>query len=309
MFKAFNIIPANLKLFDEGAAASAGAAAPAGDGTMTGNAVGGQQQTGKGEGPAKVVYGKQETTSTEPSPNTQGQETSVQLTPEERQAQYQKFKTDFKDLYDAEVQGHIKNRLGKYKGLEAQYAQVTPLVDMLHEIYQTKDIPTLMEKIQENSLERLADEAGMTVEQYKEVMKLRMENKRLAAEKMSQEEEQRINQRVKAWYDEAEQVKQEYPDFDLQEWAQNDHFMRLLKAGVSVKAAYEVVNIDNIKAVTARAAETNVAKNIQARGNRPSENGTTKTPGVIIKNDVSKLTRQDRAEIARRVAMGEEIRF
>lgn len=140
-------------------------------------------------------------------------------------------------------------------------------------------------------------------------MKLRMENKKLQAERSTQDEEQKINQRVKGWYDEAETVKKNYPDFDLRTWAQDDNFMKLLKSGVGVKAAYEVCNIENIKATTAKAAETNITKNIQAKGSRPSENGTNKTPGVIIKNDVSKLSKQDRAEIARRAAMGEEIKF
>ena len=42
---------------------------------------------------------------------------------------------------------------------------------------------------------------------------------------------------------------------------------------------------------------------------RPQENGTLQSGGMIVKNDVSKLTREDRAEIARRAMRGEKIQF
>ena len=55
--------------------------------------------------------------------------------------------------------------------------------------------------------------------------------------------------------------------------------------------------------------EKQVVDGIRAKGARPAEVGMTSSSGFIIKDDASKLTRQDRAEIARRATMGEKIRF
>ena len=77
--------------------------------------------------------------------------------------------------------------------------------------------------------------------------------------------------------------------------------------------AYKVIHMDSIMQgnaqVVAQQTSKATADNIRARGNRPKENAGSATPGVTYKSDVSKLTRKDRAEIARRVARGENISF
>lgn len=289
-------------LFDgEGAGASATAPTP-GQGTSTVSAANGQQQQ-----PSVVVYGKQETNTA--GANTQAQPEGNTITPEEKQAAYAKFKAEYKDLYDTDVQGHIKQRLGKYKQYEAQVAQVNPLLDVLSEIYGTNDISDLINKVQGESLQAAAEEAGMTVEQYKKVLNLKLENKRLAQKDQSEQEARILNEKIKGWYDEADKVKEQYPDFDLKQWSGNDDFVKLLEAGISVKSAYEVCNIDGIKAQTAKQAETNTVNNIKSRNQRPFEAALNQTPGVIVKNDPSSLTKADREEIAKRAARGEKIVF
>ncbi len=87
----------------------------------------------------------------------------------------------------------------------------------------------------------------------------------------------------------------------------------MLRAGVDVKTAYEVIHMDDIKTTVAQAAgkqaETNVTNNIRAKGQRPAEAGAASPAGIIVKNDVHALTPSDRKEIARRVARGEKISF
>lgn len=115
------------------------------------------------------------------------------------------------------------------------------------------------------------------------------------------------------WYAEGEQLKADYPDFDLGTEARNPQFLSMLKSGVPVKLAYEVLHMDGIKAVVAQAAaqrtEKQVVDGIRAKGARPPENGTAAQSGFTVKDDVSKLTKKDRAEIARRAARGERITF
>ena len=104
----------------------------------------------------------------------------------------------------------------------------------------------------------------------------------------------------------------DYPEFDLRrEVAENPRFIAMLRAGVPVRDAYEVSHLGDIQARNAAKAaaemEKRVMDNVRAKGMRPNENGTTSQPGVIVKNDPSKFTKADRAEIARRVRRGERI--
>ena len=112
---------------------------------------------------------------------------------------------------------------------------------------------------------------------------------------------------------EAQQVKTLYPAFDFQAETGNRDFIGLLRAGLPVQKAYELVHMEEIKAEAAKAAAKTageqMAARIQARNARPAENGTSAQSAVIVKNDVHNLSRAERAEIARRVQRGEQIRF
>ena len=89
----------------------------------------------------------------------------------------------------------------------------------------------------------------------------------------------------------------------------NPDFLALLQRGVSVEQAYKVLHMDDFLSKATAQAEKTVTDNIRARGARPQENGAAPKSAVVVKDDVSKLTPADRAEIARRAAMGETITF
>jgi hypothetical protein len=59
----------------------------------------------------------------------------------------------------------------------------------------------------------------------------------------------------------------------------------------------------------AQQIEQKVANKIKAGGARPSENGMSSQSAAVVKSDVSQLSKEDRAEIIRRVQRGERIRF
>ena len=77
--------------------------------------------------------------------------------------------------------------------------------------------------------------------------------------------------------------------------------------------AYEVCHLDDIKAgvaaTQAQATEKQIVSSIRAKGARPQENGTAAQSAFVVKDDVSRLTKAERAEIARRAARGEIIEF
>ena len=60
---------------------------------------------------------------------------------------------------------------------------------------------------------------------------------------------------------------------------------------------------------TAHTVQQKTVEDIKARGLRPTENGMTPHSSAILKTNVQDLTKEDMAEINRRVARGEKIAF
>ena len=108
-------------------------------------------------------------------------------------------------------------------------------------------------------------------------------------------------------------MKADYPGFDLGRESQDPQFLSMLRSGVPVKLAYEVMHMDEIKSTvaqtTAQQTEKQVVEGIRAKGARPAENGTSSQSGFVVKDDPAKWTKKDRAEIVRRVQRGEQIKL
>ena len=105
----------------------------------------------------------------------------------------------------------------------------------------------------------------------------------------------------------AEETKKIYPDFDFEKQLENREFRRLLSAGVSVKNAYEVVNMENILENNSKNAEKSVVNSIRSKGSRPVENGASAGGGILMAGNASALTKKEREELAKRAARGEQI--
>lgn len=124
---------------------------------------------------------------------------------------------------------------------------------------------------------------------------------------------QLLDQRSRAWQQDAVKVKALYPAFDMRQESLNPTFVNLLGSGVDLRTAYEVVHNHEILPAAmeyaARAVEAALAKKIAAGTYRPHENGMNVRSSAIVKGDVSKFSRQDMEAIARRVARGEKISF
>jgi len=173
------------------------------------------------------------------------------------------------------------------------------------------------EKVQKIISKRLREVKNMKEEQMMEnkerqtelIRRLVEENRML--KKLHEEELQKseARNRVQAWKTQAEETKSVYPEFDFREELSNPEFARLLRAGVDVRSAYEVANIDSILDRNTKNAERKVVDSIRSKGNRPVENGSESTPGILISGNVSKLDRKQRAELAKRAAKGEKISF
>lgn len=316
MRKLLNI---DLHLFDAGAstgASTTSSTVATGDAGQTGEQQTSQLANGKkGE---TIVYGKQpnqvDDTNTQANPSAQ----DTQQTQVDKKAQFESLiKGDFKDEFAARTQEIINNRFKDTKNLEKSLQSHDPIMQLLARRYgvDTNNVEAIQAAIMKDDalFEEEALANGMSTEQYKEFLKLKQENQRF---QNLFEEQQRQNQAMETyngWLQEAETLKAIYPDFDLNTEIANPSFLKLLEAGVDVKGAFNVVHMDDIVkgAVrqTATTVQQQVVNNIKSKASRPIENGSASQPGVIIKNDVTKLTARDRANIAERVRRGENIEF
>lgn len=316
--KIYHLFPMlNLQLFADGAG---GTGAGAGDGgTAEGQGVTGAaalpQTKGEKNNPlANVKYGIQPE---EKAPAAEVQKTTT--AEPDRNAQFKALiKGEYKDLYDAEVQNIVQNRLKGQKETVDKYNALTPTLELLAKKYGVKDasdIEALSKAIQEDDAyyEKEALDMGITVAQLKEIRKMERENAELKAKMQEAERQEQGKKLYAAWMQQAEEAKKVYPSFDLKTEMNNPKFLDLLRSNIDVRTAYEVMHKDEIipaaMQFTAKTVESKIAKKIASNGARPAENGMSSQSAAVVKSDVSQLTKEDRAEIIRRVQRGEKIRF
>ena len=296
----------HLHLFDGAAGGDGGAAGS--DGSFA---------SSEGSEPV-IVYGKQEDT-----PAAEGTESQVAADKEEAvQAPQDKAKTfkelikgEYKEEYQKLLESQLNNRMKRYSGIEEQLNQSNEVLGMLYSVYGVQDGDTegLARAIQydDNLISAQAEAAGLTPEQFRYQLHLQQQADLSKQQAEAAQQEAYIRQQMAQWEAEGEQFKNFFPDFDLATECENPEFLGLLQSGVSVKAAFNAIHADEIIegtiAQTAQSVKKSVAENIKVRGNRPAENGTVARPGVVVKNDPSKFTKQDREEIVRRVSRGEQI--
>lgn len=238
--------------------------------------------------------------------------------PEDRNAKFEELiKGEFKDLYDARVQDTIQKRLKGTKETVEQYEALKPTLEILSKKYgvDASDIKALSKAIEEDDsyFEEEAMEKGISVEQLKEIRRMERENLQLKAQMEEVNRKDSANRLYAQWMGQAEQTRAIYPSFNLEAEMQNPRFLDLLRSHVDVRTAYEVLHKDEIIPAfaqhTAKVVEQKLTNKIIANGARPVENGNSSQSAVITKSDVSQLSKEDRQEIARRVARGEKIRF
>ena len=301
----------NLCLFGEGAAAGASAGGEAG-GNATGSNTGFADQKAQ---PEKVVYGIQPEVQEEEI-TTETDDTQKQSDPVDKGKAFEDMiKGEYKEQFDARVRQSLDRRFKDHGELEKFKSDAEEILDLMYAKYGVKDLKSLQKAVQEDDsyFEEAAEAEDLSVEQYKYKLKLEKENAQLKQAEQEAARVRQANNMYAEWQRQSEALKNRYPNFSLEAEAKNPTFVKLLQSGIDVKTAFETVHHDDILSgammQTAEAVRKNVTDSIKARGLRPSENGINAQAGVIVKNDVSKLTPKDRAEIARRARMGETIKF
>ena len=320
------LLKVDLQLLNDGGAAGAEGSQAATEGAPKAEVKLGSSRRVKSGEFDNVVFGKQEGTAasestslaTEGNPTGAGK-TDVSTTSntlEERQKAYNDLiNGEYKDIDQKRFQEVFDRRFKQVKGIEAELASQKPIIEKLMARYGVDDVSKLDKALTEDTeyWERVAEERGMTVEQFHAMQKLEQENKELKAIRQRQMGQAQAEQQLANWYNEADRVKEIYPSFDFKAEVQNPEFLSLLKSGVGVEHAYKMIHFDelqqNAARVAAQTADIQAQAKMKQKASRPTENGTSSQSAAIVKSDVSTLTRKERAEIARRVQRGDRITF
>ena len=316
MLKQITLFPISLTIH-EGEGGGAPAAAPAG---TTQPADG--QQAKPGAKP-KVLYGKQAKAQPPAAGENNAQTEAPTKTPEQRKAEFDKLvNEDYKPEFDAFFQQTFDRRFKDHKTTQEKLEATSPLLQLLGAKYNITDgdPKKITDAVNKDNkfFEELADAAGMNVDQYKDVLKLQLDNASLKEKADKADAEQARIQRNLALRQQETALKGKYPDFNLAKLLTGDgpnsrNFADLLNKGIDLEPAFKAAYFDEIASgivtATGKRVEQNTVSNIQAKGNRPTEAGVASTTGIVVKNDVTKLTRADRLEIARKAARGERIEF
>lgn len=243
--------------------------------------------------------------------------------PEERRKAFgELLRGEYADLTEELMQNAVTEATRR---LEASPA-MKGLMQALQEKYGTdaSDLVALTEAVRNGAVkddayyEKLAMEKGVSTRTARELDKLESQNKHLTEQQqmIRQMERQRAQQARIAelqagWDREAEQLKAQYPDFNMAEVLANPEVEKMMRSGVSMTNAYRSAYFDHIlkqqQAATARQVEQGVVNRMQQRNARPGENGTRPGSAVQTKIDVSHMSRKEMEEMEKRVMRGEVI--
>lgn len=252
-----------------------------------------------------------------------GEEKGKTKSPEERRKAFgELLRGEYADLTEELMQNAVTEATRR---LEASPA-MKGLMQALQEKYGTdaNDLVALTEAVRNGAVkddayyEKLAMEKGVSTRTARELDKLESQNKHLTEQQqmIQQMERQRVQQARIAelqagWDREAEQLKAQYPDFNMAEVLANPEVEKMMRSGVSMTNAYRSAYFDHIlkqqQAATARQVEQGVVNRMQQRNARPGENGTRPGSAVQTKIDVSHMSRKEMEEIEKRAMRGEVI--
>ena len=136
-----------------------------------------------------------------------------------------------------------------------------------------------------------------------------------AIERKAQQRARRAAEKSAArWSREADELAAQCPDFDLGAALSDTQFCALLRAGVDVRTAWFALHAQALLEAACvragRSAEQRVAEHIRVRGLRPAENGLGGGgAGIVVRPDVSRMSRADRAALAARAERGERVKL
>ena len=201
------------------------------------------------------------------------------------------------------VQGRVYQMKSSYKESDDFLSKLM----VRHNVNSIKELSEIYDS--DEAFENLAAERGESPETMRELERLKMIERNMEAQRKQYEIDRKANEQYNNWMKEAEPLKANYPDFNLQAELENPEFGKLLQRGIPMEHAYKLLHHDELIKAAETAAAEKISKSVNSRSSRPDENGLGNQSNVSMANDVHKLTKKERAELAKRAARGERISF
>lgn len=261
----------------------------------------------------RSVYGKgqpvQMAQAEEPQP--------AEKTAEERWEEVKKG--EFADFYGRDVQNAIRDRFKNQSDTSEQLKALEPMLKVLRERAGVESNDELVKHVMDDDslYEEAASEAGMTVQAYRQFMQIKQERDEMEAREQESVRDAQLREHFMHLQQQAEGLKQTYPDFDLMKELQNKQFMQMTspEGGVDVETAFFAIHhkelAPQMMAYGMERAKQQMGQTLQAQRKRPAE-GAMRTQGQAAGEmhiDPRRLTKQERAEIKRQVRLGKRVSF
>lgn len=236
------------------------------------------------------------------------------------------IKGKYKEQYENHFKGALKDRTKKnntrISELETEVNAAKPVLDILKARYGIDDVNALGTALEEDSLyiQHQAMEAGKSeAEILADIRRNRQaqEDARKRAADNAELERYRadaqIQKRIAGWRQEAEKLRETYPDFDLDAAFKNKRFVEALHRGADMQFAYEGSHhaelLEKARQETAQTVERQTIDTIASGAGRPSENGVTSQAAAQTAVDVNSLTSKEVLDIIKKVENGQRITF
>lgn len=221
--------------------------------------------------------------------------------------------------YNKQMQAVVQSRLRSAKGAEDNLGKLTPALELLarkHGLDPAKiDYGALAKAISddESYYEDKALEMGVSVETAKKIDQQERDNARQQRMNEATLEQQKFQNHILKLEQQAEAMKNVFPNFDLREELKNPVFARMTSpnVGVSVEDAFYAVHRKEIQTaatqVTAQKTAQMISNAIASGSHRPSENGTSGQAPSVTTFDYRNASPEQRNALKARIRAGEKI--
>ena len=222
---------------------------------------------------------------------------------------FEKFIQEHKDESDKWFSQRFQETFNKrYAPIRKELNATRDIMQMLatkYGIEDVKDIGAITKALEDDDLlyaER-AEANGRSIEDQRNWDKLERENRLFREQRAEAQRQQQIQQQMDEWDRQSQNLKQMFPSFNLDQELRNPDFENALRSGLSMERAFYAAHGEEIFSgameSTAQAVRQATVNDMAARRTRPKENALGSNASASVSKDVHKLTKQERAELAR----------
>jgi hypothetical protein len=268
-----------------------------------------QRRKQRGETPVSIP----ERVEAEPAEEPQAQEPSL----EDQWNEAKKGK--FREQYGRDVQAAVADRFKNQEDVTGKLAKAQQALQAIAKLrgLDENDLDGVIENIlDDDSLyEEDAERMGMTVEGVRNFRAMEEENKLLKQREHEEQEQMFFRQHLTDLARQGEEMKKEFPNFDLMKELEDPRFRRMTapNSGLDVRAAYYAIHHDELEpqamAYGIQRAKQQISQTLQANRQRPVEGAMRTGQPADVHVDPSKMSREERQRYIERARRGEKIVF